>query len=136
MGVIPPRARSRTLSFRHFKPNVCQHSVSCNAPHRTQAAIRLKATTSQSSSRSRRGTGIHPPADSLHSGNGYIDIAVSNGYAVGYPPRNPSRTTVDHYGNVWVANRDGNSVTKTGPNGGIYNYYNATFIIYIMRLDI
>ncbi len=35
-------------------------------------------------------------------------------------PRNPSRTTVDHDGNVWVANRDGNSVTKIGlvENGG------------------
>ena len=29
-------------------------------------------------------------------------------------PRNPSRTTVDHNGNVWVANRDGNSVVKIG----------------------
>ncbi len=29
-------------------------------------------------------------------------------------PRNPSRTTVDNYGSVWVANRDGNSVTKIG----------------------
>ena len=27
-------------------------------------------------------------------------------------PLNPSRTTVDHEGNVWVANRDGNSVVK------------------------
>lgn len=27
-------------------------------------------------------------------------------------PKNPSRTTVDYEGNVWVANRDGNSVTK------------------------
>ncbi len=35
-------------------------------------------------------------------------------------PRNPSRTTVDHDGNVWVANRDGNSLTKIGlvENGG------------------
>jgi hypothetical protein len=29
-------------------------------------------------------------------------------------PLNPSRTTVDHDGNVWVGNRDGNSVTKVG----------------------
>jgi len=35
-------------------------------------------------------------------------------------PRDPSRTTVDHDGNVWVANRAGNSVTKIGlmENGG------------------
>ncbi len=33
---------------------------------------------------------------------------------------NPSRTTVDHDGNVWVANRDGSSVVKIGlyENGG------------------
>jgi len=29
-------------------------------------------------------------------------------------PTNPSRTTVDHNGNVWVANRDGNSVVRIG----------------------
>lgn len=29
-------------------------------------------------------------------------------------PKNPSRTTVDLNGNVWVANRDGNSVTRIG----------------------
>lgn len=29
-------------------------------------------------------------------------------------PGNPSRTTVDKDGNVWVANRDGNSVTRIG----------------------
>lgn len=28
--------------------------------------------------------------------------------------KNPSRTTVDHKGNVWIANRDGNSVVKIG----------------------
>jgi len=28
--------------------------------------------------------------------------------------KNPSRTTVDHNGNVWVANRDGNSVVRIG----------------------
>jgi len=35
-------------------------------------------------------------------------------------PRSPSRTTVDLDGNVWVANRSGNSVTKIGlvENGG------------------
>jgi uncharacterized repeat protein (TIGR01451 family) len=35
-------------------------------------------------------------------------------------PMNPSRTTVDHNGNAWVANRDGNSVTRIGllENGG------------------
>jgi streptogramin lyase len=34
--------------------------------------------------------------------------------------RNPSRTTVDHDGSVWVGNRSGNSVTKIGlvENGG------------------
>jgi len=29
-------------------------------------------------------------------------------------PTNPSRTTVDHNGNVWTANRDGNSVVRVG----------------------
>jgi RHS repeat-associated protein len=29
-------------------------------------------------------------------------------------PRNPSRTTVDHNGNVWASNRDGNSVLRVG----------------------
>jgi RHS repeat-associated protein len=29
-------------------------------------------------------------------------------------PRNPSRTTVDHNGNVWASNRDGNSVLRIG----------------------
>jgi RHS repeat-associated protein len=29
-------------------------------------------------------------------------------------PINPSRTTVDHNGNVWTANRDGNSVVRVG----------------------
>jgi choice-of-anchor C domain-containing protein len=29
-------------------------------------------------------------------------------------PKNPSRTTVDLNGNVWVTNRDGNSVTRVG----------------------
>jgi RHS repeat-associated protein len=29
-------------------------------------------------------------------------------------PRNPSRTTVDHNGNVWATNRDGNSVVHIG----------------------
>ena len=29
-------------------------------------------------------------------------------------PRNPSRTTVDHNGNVWATNRDGNSVLRVG----------------------
>jgi len=35
-------------------------------------------------------------------------------------PSNPSRTTVDHEGSVWVANRDGSSVIKIGlaENGG------------------
>ena len=29
-------------------------------------------------------------------------------------PKDPSRTTVDYYGNVWVTNRAGNSVTRIG----------------------
>ncbi len=29
-------------------------------------------------------------------------------------PKNPSRTTVDHNGNVWASNRDGNSVLRIG----------------------
>jgi DNA-binding beta-propeller fold protein YncE len=35
-------------------------------------------------------------------------------------PRDPSRTTVDYDGNIWVTNRAGNSVTKIGliENGG------------------
>jgi RHS repeat-associated protein len=32
----------------------------------------------------------------------------------GGQPRNPSRTTVDHNGNVWATNRDGNSVLHIG----------------------
>jgi RHS repeat-associated protein len=31
-------------------------------------------------------------------------------------PRNPSRTTVDHNGNVWASNRDGNSVLRIALN--------------------
>jgi streptogramin lyase len=36
-------------------------------------------------------------------------------------PKNPSRTTVDKNGSVWVANRDGNSVTRVClPESGLW----------------
>ncbi len=48
-------------------------------------------------------------------------IDVNTGQVVGEfwtspggQPKNPSRTTVDNNGSVWVANRDGNSVTHIG----------------------
>jgi len=56
------------------------------------------------------------------SGKGTVaKIDINNGDVLGEywtspsgQPKDPSRTTVDNYGSVWVANRAGNSVTKIG----------------------